>query len=143
MGDNLNATTCEFYSEEANIYLKIMILLYADDTVLFCDTESDMQRALDYFHTYCDTWRLTVNAEKTKVVVFSVGRLKQYRFKFKGLDIKVTNEYKYLGIYSTRGGSFYKAKQHIIAQANKALFSLLKKIRTFSLPIDLQIIIWF
>ena len=51
----------------------------------------------------------------------------------------MTNEYKYLGIYFTRGGSFAKAKQHIADQANKAMFSLLKKIRAFELPLDLQL----
>lgn len=43
-----------------------MILLYADDTVLFRDAETDMQRALNVFHLYCNTWRLTVNVEKNE-----------------------------------------------------------------------------
>ena len=54
------------------------------------------------------------------------------------LEIEVTNEYKYLGIYFKIGGAFAKAKQHIAEQANKALFSLLKKIRALSLPLDRQ-----
>ena len=64
MSKNLNGSTCEFNSENIYIYLKIMILLYADDTVLFSDSETDMQRALVVFNTYCKTWRLTVNLEK-------------------------------------------------------------------------------
>ena len=116
-----------------------MIILYADDTVLFSDTESEMQGALDVFQTYCSTWHLTVNFDKTKIVIFSSGKLKQYNFLLDGLNIEVTNEYKYLGIYFTRGGSFEKAKEHIADQANKAMFSLLKKIRTFDLPLDLQL----
>ena len=57
---------------------------------------------------------------------------KEYRFKFDGIDIEVKNEYKYLGIFFTRVGGFMKAKAHIAEQANKALFSLLKKIRTLN-----------
>ena len=139
MSKHLNGSTSEFNSDEIYIYLKIMVLLYADDTVLFSDTESDMQHALDAFHVYCNTWRLTVNTEKTKIVVFSPGKQKTYRFMFDGLEIELTNEYKYLGVYFTRGGAFAKAKQHIAEQANKALFSLLKKIRALSLPLDIQI----
>ena len=48
-------------------------------------------------------------------------------------------KYKYLGIYLSRTGTFAKAKKHIAEQANKALFSLLKKIRSLSLPYDIQI----
>ena len=105
-----------------------MVLLYADDTVLFGNTEGEMQHALDVFQTYCNTWHLTVNVDKTKIVIFSSGKLKQYNFLLNGLNIEVTNEYKYLGIYFTRGGSFAKAKKHIADQANKAMFALLKKI---------------
>ena len=79
-----------------------MILLYADDTVLFSDTESEMQHALDVFQTYFSTWHLTVNVDKTKKVIFSSGKLKQYNFLLDGLNIEVTNEYKYLGIYEGR-----------------------------------------
>ena len=38
--------------------------------------------------------------------------------------------YKYLGIYLGRSGSFVAEKKHIAEQANKELFSLLKKIRS-------------
>ena len=139
MSKNLQGSTCEFNSEEIYIYLKIMLLLYADDTVLFSNTENDMQLALDNFHSYCTNWRLTVNIEKTKIIVFSGGKPKSYTFKLNGSDLEVTNEYKYLGIVFTRGGSFIKAKQHIAEQANKALFALLKKIRALSLPFDIQL----
>ena len=69
---HLNGSTSEseFNSDEIYIYLKIMVLLYADDTVLFSDTESDMQHALDAFHVYCSTWGLRVNIVKTKIWSF-------------------------------------------------------------------------
>ena len=48
---------------------------------------------------------------------------------FDGLDIEVTNEFKNLSVYFTRGGIFTKAKKKNIAeQGIKALFALLKKI---------------
>ena len=139
MSKNLHGSPCEFESEEIYIYLKVMLLLYADDTVLFSNTENDMQLALDNFHLYCTKWRLTVNTDKTKIVVFSGGKHKTYSFTLNGSNLEVTNEYKYLGSVFTRGGSFTTAKHHIAEQANKALFLLLKKIRTFSLPFDIQI----
>ena len=139
MSKNLNGTTCEFNSQEIYIYLKTMILLYADDTVLFSDSESDMKHALDVFHSYCMTWKLTVNVDKTNVVVFSSGQQQEYKFTLNGMNIEVKDEYKYLGIIFTRGGGFTRAKAHIAEQANKALFALLRKIRHLSLPLDMQL----
>ena len=77
--------------------------------------------------------------KKTKIVVFSGGQQKKYKFMFDDLEIEVTKEFKYLGIYFTRGSSFDKAKKHIVEQANKAMYSLLKKIRTLNLPLDMQL----
>lgn len=53
--------------------------------------------------------------------------------------MEIVNEYKYLGIYFNKSGSFYKSKIQIAEQANKALFALLRKIKTLALPFDLQI----
>ena len=47
--------------------------------------------------------------------------------QFGGQNIDTVHEYKYLGIYLSKSGSFKVAKQHIAEQANKALFTLLKK----------------
>ncbi|MFI0460139.1 MAG: hypothetical protein ACH254_21345, partial [Candidatus Thiodiazotropha endolucinida] len=90
--------------------------------MLFSDSESDMKHSLEMFDLYCKTWHLTVNVEKTKIVVFSSGRNKQHKFMFDGREVEVSNDYKYLGIYFTRGGSFNTAKKYIAEQANKALF---------------------
>ena len=40
-------------NEEIMIFLKLFLLLYADDTVLFSLNEIDMQQALSVFETYC------------------------------------------------------------------------------------------
>lgn len=44
-----------------------------------------------------------------------------------------------MGIFLGRSGSFVSAKRHIVEQANKAVFALLKKSRNLDLPIDIQI----
>ena len=37
------------YSDEFNIYLKLFVLLYADDTVLMSESPEDLQHQLDFF----------------------------------------------------------------------------------------------
>lgn len=99
-------------------YLKIFILLYADDTVVISETASSLQRELNIYAQYCDKWKLTVNISKSKVVVFSKGRRPLYNFQFKSMSIYVTNEYKYLRIYFSRSGSFQTAKKRNCKSSN-------------------------
>ena len=48
------------------MYRKLFVLLYADDTVLLAETADDLQHQLYCFELYCETWKLKVNATKTK-----------------------------------------------------------------------------
>ena len=126
--------------EDYFIFLKLFILLFADDTVLLSNSKEDLQFSLNLFEKYCEEWKLQVNTTKTKILIFSGGRIPQgQKFIFKGENLEIVNEYKYLGIFLTRIGAYQTSKKHIADQANKALFSLLRKIRTLDLPIYMQI----
>jgi hypothetical protein len=46
-------------------YLKIFIILYADDIVFFSESAEGLQEAISAFQEYCNIWKLTVNANKT------------------------------------------------------------------------------
>ena len=70
----LNAISDELDSR-LDIFMKLFIILYADDTVLMTESSSNLQTLLDKFYLYCDTWKIKVNVDKTKIVVFSKGRL--------------------------------------------------------------------
>lgn len=136
----ISGITCDINNDELRSYLQIFILLYADDTVIFSDNESDMQHALDAFEEYCLKWKLTVNTEKTKIVIFGQGRRKSnLNFMFNRKEIEVLKEYKYLGVLLGQSGSFQISKKYIAEQGNKAMFSLLRKIKNLSLPFDIQI----
>ena len=93
------------------IILKLFLLLYADDTVLFSDNEIEMQQALSVFETYCKEWKLTVNTEKTKIVIFGQGRnTNAYHFKINMKEIEIIKDYKYLGILFAQSGSLLTSK---------------------------------
>lgn len=49
---------------------KFAALCYADDLVLVASSEEKLQKQLDILHEYCQKWRLTVNVDKTKCMVF-------------------------------------------------------------------------
>ena len=52
---------------------KMFLLLYADDAVIFSETQEDLQHGIYILHDYCKRWRLEVNIQKTKIVVFRKG----------------------------------------------------------------------
>ena len=62
--------------ELLDLYMKIYILLYADDTVLLSETYEGMQNMLNIFNDYCKLWKLEININKTKTIIFSSRRLK-------------------------------------------------------------------
>ena len=131
---------CEINENDIYVFLKVFLLLYADDTVIFGEDASDLQTALCMFENYCKTWKLKVNIPKTKVLIFSKGRPKQnLHFFYDDSELEIVNEYKYLGILLSRSGSFSRNKKYLAQQANKALFSLFRKSRNLNLSIDLQI----
>ena len=136
---NVNGITWNINYEDVSIYLKILILLFADDTVLFAESDQELQYALDQFKEYCEEMKLTVNVEKTKIVIFTNSRNKNhFEFKFNASTLEIVDAYKYLGIYFAKNGSFTLAKKSNAEQANKALFSLLRKARNPDLPYDIQ-----
>jgi hypothetical protein len=57
-------------------YLRIFIILYADDTVILSESAEGLQEALSAFEKYCNIWKLTVNTNKSKIVVFSKKKYK-------------------------------------------------------------------
>ncbi|MES9881062.1 MAG: reverse transcriptase domain-containing protein [Sedimenticola sp.] len=138
---DVTGINCRQHDNEENIcvFLKLFILLYADDTVILSETATDLQHAIDQYEQYCNHWKLTVNISKTKVVVFTNTRNNNYQFKYQGNPLEIVPEYKYLGVYLNKNGSFTSTKKHIADQAVKAMYSLLKKSRSLNLPIDMQI----
>jgi hypothetical protein len=44
---------CRDIENELIVYLKILILLYADDTILLSESRDDLQIMLNEFSTYC------------------------------------------------------------------------------------------
>ena len=106
---NVNGVSCinDEIEEKLGIYLKLFVLLYADDTILLSDTFADLQLQLNVFHDYCSFWKLKVNIEITKAVIFSRAQLPQNQFFCYGdKQIEYVTEFNYLGVIFSKNGSF-------------------------------------
>jgi hypothetical protein len=123
-----------------DVHLKLFLLLYADDTVLFADNKLDLQNNLDAFSEYCKLWRLTVNISKTKVVIFG-GSKKDYKCCFTVNNEPIENavDYKYLGVIFHKRKTFTSSRQYNIDQATKAMFFILKRGKHLNLSLQCQL----
>ena len=91
--------------------LSIYLLLFADDAVIISETPSGLQKSLDNLECYCKRWNLTVNVEKTKIVVFRKGGLlaQNERWTYDNQEIEIVNSLNYLGVVFSSGGSLMQA----------------------------------
>jgi hypothetical protein len=127
---------------DVEVYFKLYILLYADDTVIFAETADELQKALDAMSSYCNMWSLQVNPAKTKIVVFCKnvrGIRNAPNFIFEGNMLEVVDSFSYLGVKFSYNGKFTKTKEYLLQQARKAMFSVIVKSRRLNLPISMQI----
>ena len=126
--------------EMISTYVEIFLLLYADDTVLIAETKENLQRNLDIFYNYCEFWQLSVNTNKTKILIFSKRKVKNApNFFLNGKILEIVDSYSYLGLLFNFNGNFSKAKSSLVNRARRSLFSVYKRIRNQPIPIDLQL----
>ena len=126
--------------DDIDVLYKLFILLYADDTVIFAESPQKLQIAIDSMFDYCQKWDLKINVSKTKVIIFSRGKIRNLPvFLYDGKRIDVTYDFQYLGIKFNYNGKFKVAQKQLYDRALRAMFALLRKIRQLSLPIDIQL----
>ena len=114
-------------------FLKMFLLLYADDIVIFAENENDLQNGLQLLEDYCQRWKLTVNTKKTKIMVFrKQGRLrKNVAFYYNQERLEIVDSFSYLGIVFTTGGSFNMTFETLSGQGLKAMYKLNRELIRF------------
>ena len=126
---------------ELSDMLRLLVIMYADDTVLLAESPDGLQRALDSLSEYCAQWKLQINPDKSKVVMFCKRkpRRAQPMFTLNGSEIETVDTFKYLGIMFFYTGSFAKCRKHVVEQATRAMWGLLRKCRKLALPPSIQL----
>ena len=75
--------------------LNLTLIMYADDIVVFADTPGKLQQILDSLHAYLS---LSVNVDKTKVVVFRNGGTVQENWYYNASLLCKEDSFNYLGL---------------------------------------------
>ena len=71
--------------DDIETWLRLYVLLYADDTIIFAENENDLHNSLQTLYNYCET------------------------FYFGNELIEICDDYTYLGVTFNYNGKFKKA----------------------------------
>lgn len=86
--------------------VKLFLLAYADDQVLFSTSPTSLQSMLNDIELYCNIWGLKININKTKILIFEKGgRYSNYNFYLYNEQLEVVSSFKYLGVYFFKNGN--------------------------------------
>lgn len=109
--------------------LNLFVLMYADDMVIFSETAHELQEMLNTLFSYTSVWDLTVNVQKTKIVIFRNGGKihNNERWHLNGEPIEVVDSFTYLGLLLQYNGKFNNTQKQLASQGRKAMFSLKSK----------------
>jgi len=107
--------------------LNIFLIMYADDMVLLAEQPEALQEMINSLSNYTRKWDLTVNTNKTKIVVFrNGGRTRDSeKWFFNGCQLEVVNEFIYLGVLFFYTSKFARTQKRFAEQGRKALFSIM------------------
>ena len=111
--------------------VEIFLLLFADDVILWSRSITGLQNQLNCLKEEADRLSLTVNLDKTNVMVFRKGGYLSIHEKwvYGDAEVKVTNSYKYLGIIFTTKLSLKAAWDEEYKKGEKGVMEILKCMR--------------
>ena len=124
-GDSLSPTLFNYFINDLHaifdstcdpLYLQdrsINSLSFADDLVIFSESQKGLQTALNKLDNYCFKWQLTVNIKKTKIMVFQRNNSPFSEFFYKNQPLTVTHEYNFLGNIIDNKGNFKRSIQEL------------------------------
>ena len=88
------------------VFLKLYMLLYADDTLLFSGTTKDMQGAINATLGYCEN-NICIKIGKTEYMTFPRGKVQKcHAITAYGQTIERLNTFCYLGIVFRYNNTF-------------------------------------
>ena len=76
----------------------IILLLYADDIVIFARCPFDLDKYLRLLKDFCSTMGMTVNTAKTKVMIIKSKKDTYANFMYDNNNLEEVYSYKYVGI---------------------------------------------
>ena len=126
----INDLVTDLSTEDENSFkinnLNIFMLLFADDAVLFSKSHQSLQLMLNKLKEYSSYWKLNVNTQKTKVMIFEKGRTTNLRFYYDNQELEIVDSFKYLGVTFYKNGHWFRTQKCFAEYGTYALHNLYK-----------------
>jgi len=108
--------------------MQISLLMFADDLALISDTIVGLQNQLNILSNFCNDYKLKVNEDKTKVVVFkNGGALSRFEhWTYQNTYLQAVNCFTYVGLCFTKQLSYNSMVHDLCVKGKRVLISLLK-----------------
>jgi hypothetical protein len=109
--------------------VQVNSLLYADDIILLSSTQEGLQNSLNVSSNFCSSWKLDVNQEKSKAIVFnSNGKTYMNSFNLKRKYMETVKSYCYLGVTIKYTGNLNISSKLLMEKRRKAWFKIKKTV---------------
>ena len=105
-------------------HLTLSLLLFAEDIVLMAEDARTLQRMLKVVHKYSVKFRFKFNQGKSNVMIFGSKKTGKDKFFLGKDELKVVEEYKYLGLVVDKDFSWRLHLSKVIEKASKRMRAL-------------------
>lgn len=105
------------------------MLLFADDVVLIATSIDKLRNIFLHFKEFCCLKQLTINADKTKLLVAGVADDKfkpKSMVQFDTFSFECVAKFKYLGLIFDKGANSKPMIDGVLDKANRAMYWLLR-----------------
>ena len=116
--------------------MRLFLLLYADDAVVFAKSPEVLQLILNDIESYCTLWGLKINTRKTKAMIFEKGRHTHFDFYLNNVKLELVDSFKYLGIHFFKNGNWHRTQQRLAQHGSFALHKLFSLFNQVELTIS-------
>ena len=120
---------------------RLNLLLYADDLVLISTSTVGLQRSINSLHQFCKESLMSVNTQKSKVMIFQKqcrkSILEKHSFFLDDLQIDNVPSYSYLGSTISSNGSFTISKQKSVEKTRRSIFATKRFLDYCKFPLKL------
>ena len=138
----LSQNGCDYISVKDHThmqeFLKLFVLLYADDTVLLASNIRKFRQILKEYENYCALWNIEINFNKSKVMIFGNQR-KNIHFTMNNIELEIVKNYHYLGITFTKNKRMIQTIKENTIKGKRAMFAIITRTKTEGLSISCQI----
>ncbi len=134
--DNITSERPEIITLEN---IRLFLILYADDMILFAKSPECLQLMLNEVENYCNLWGLKINVSKTKAMVFENGRSRSIDLSIYNTKIEFVNSFKYLDVVLFNNGNFLRTQKILAQHASFSLHKLFQIFEQFEFPVSQKV----